>query len=98
MITLIILFFNWSKLFILSVESENLPLAKSISLINSSYTPNPNINNSYKATNIYLETNKKPSIDEITNLILSSYKNFLVNLDTFNYESFKKKAEKLSIK
>jgi len=59
---------------------------------------NPNISNGYKATNIYLETNKKPSIDEITNLILSSYKNFLVNLDTFNYESFKKKAEKLSIK
>jgi BirA family biotin operon repressor/biotin-[acetyl-CoA-carboxylase] ligase len=59
---------------------------------------NPNINNSYKATNIYLETNTKPSIDEITDLIISSYKNFLVNLKTYNYENFKKKADKLSIK
>ena len=59
---------------------------------------NPNINNGYKATNIYLETNIKPSIDEIIGLIISSYKNFLVNLDTYNYENFKKKADKLSIK
>ena len=29
---------------------------------------NPNINNKYKATNIYLETKKKPSIIEIINL------------------------------
>ena len=58
---------------------------------------NPNINNGYKATNIYLETNIKPSIDEIIDLIISSYKNFLVNLDTYNYEKFKKKADELSI-
>ena len=59
---------------------------------------NPNINNGYKATNIYLETKIKPSISEIIDLIVSSYKNFLVNLDTYNYENFKKKADKLSIK
>ena len=59
---------------------------------------NPNINKDYKATNIYLETNKKPSVDEIISLIISSYKNFLVNLDTYNYERFKKKAELLSVK
>jgi BirA family biotin operon repressor/biotin-[acetyl-CoA-carboxylase] ligase len=59
---------------------------------------NPNINNDHKATNIYLETNIKPSIDEIIDLIISSYKNFLVNLDTYNYERFKKKAELLSVK
>ena len=59
---------------------------------------NPNISNAYKATNIYLETNKKPSVDEIIHLIISSYKNFLVNLDAYNYKSFKKKAEELSIK
>jgi len=52
---------------------------------------NPNINNGYKATNIYLETNKKPSIDEIIHLIISSYKNFLANVDVYNYKSFKKK-------
>ena len=59
---------------------------------------NPNINNSYKATNIYLETNKKPSIMEIIDLIISSYENFLVNLSSYNYEDFKKKAEELSVK
>ena len=59
---------------------------------------NPNINNGYKATNIYLETKLKPSISQIIDLIVSSYKNFLVNLDTYNYENFKKKADKLSIK
>ena len=35
-ITLIILFFNWSKLFIFKVESANFPFAKSISFINKS--------------------------------------------------------------
>ena len=59
---------------------------------------NPNINNKYQATNIYLETNKKPSILEIVNLIISSYEKFLVNLDSYNFEKFKIRAEKLSIK
>jgi len=59
---------------------------------------NPNINNEYKATNIYLETNKKPSIDDIINLIISSYENFLVDLDSYNFKKFKKKAKELSIK
>ena len=59
---------------------------------------NPNINNGYKATNIYLETNKKPSIIEIIDLIISSYENFLVNLSSYNYENFKNKAEELSVK
>ena len=59
---------------------------------------NPSINNDYKATNIYLETNNKPSIDEIIDLIISSYRNFLTNLDVYNYKLFKKKAEELSVK
>jgi len=59
---------------------------------------NPNINNGYKATNIYLETNIKPSIDKVIDLIIYSYKNFLVNLDTYDYEQYKKKADTLSIK
>ena len=58
---------------------------------------NPNINNAYKATNIYLETNTKPTIKKIVDLIISSYENFLVNLDSYNYENFKKAAEELSV-
>lgn len=59
---------------------------------------NPNINNVYKTTNIYLETKKKPRIVEIVNLIISSYENFFKNLDSYNYENFKKKAERFSLK
>jgi len=59
---------------------------------------NPNINNAYKTTNIYLETKKKPKILEIINLIILSYEKFFLNLDSYEYEDFKKKAEALSIK
>ena len=53
---------------------------------------NPDINNKYQATNILLETQKKPKINEIIELIVSSYENFFINLDSYNYEDFKKKA------
>ena len=59
---------------------------------------NPNINNGYKATNIYFETKKKTSITRIIDLIISSYEHFITNLDSYNYEYFKDKAEKLSVK
>ena len=53
---------------------------------------NPDINNKYQATNILLETQKKPKINEIIELIVSSYEKFFINLDSYNYEDFKKKA------
>ena len=55
------------------------------------------INNGYKATNILIETKKKPKIEEIIDLIISSYENFFVNLNLYNYESFKKKAESMAL-
>ena len=54
---------------------------------------NPNINNKYQATNILLETRKKPSIKKIINLIISSYEKFFFNLNSYNYKDFKKRAE-----
>ena len=54
---------------------------------------NPDINNKYQATNILLETQKKPKINEIIEMIVSSYENFFINLNSYNYEDFKKKAE-----
>jgi len=54
---------------------------------------NPNINNKYQATNILLETKKKPSIKKIINLIILSYEKFFSNLNSYNYKDFKKKAE-----
>ena len=54
---------------------------------------NPEINNKYQATNILLETQKKPTINEIIELIVSSYEKFFINLNSYNYEDFKKKAD-----
>ena len=54
---------------------------------------NPDINNKYQATNILLETKKELKIEEVINLIIFSYENFFVNLDSYNYVNFKKKAD-----
>jgi len=56
---------------------------------------NPDINNGYQATNILLETKKKPEIKEIIDLIILSYEKFFVDLNFYNYESLKKKAESM---
>ena len=53
---------------------------------------NPVINDKYQATNIYYEIKKKPSTNEIFKLIISSYKNFFLNLNSYNYGNFKKEA------
>ena len=58
---------------------------------------NPDINNKYQATNILLETQKKPKIKEIIDLIVSSYEKFFINLNSYNYEHFKKKADSMAL-
>ena len=58
---------------------------------------NPDINNQYQATNILLETQKKPKIKEIIDLIVSSYEKFFINLNSYNYEHFKKKADSMAL-
>ena len=58
---------------------------------------NPDINNKYQATNILLETQKKPKIKEIIDLIVSSYEKFFINLNSYNYENFKKKADSMAL-
>ena len=57
---------------------------------------NPDINNKYQATNILLETQKKPKIKEIIDLIVSSYEKFFINLNSYNYEHLKKKADSMA--
>ena len=54
---------------------------------------NPEINDEYQATNILLETQKRPMIKEIIDLIISSYEKFFINLNSYNYEHIKKKAD-----
>jgi len=55
----------------------------------------PDIKNKYQATNILLETKKKPKNVEIVNLIILSYRKFFSDLDLYSYTSFKKKAESM---
>ena len=52
---------------------------------------NPIIKEKYQATNIFIETGKKPSISELTNLIILSYADFFSNIRSYNYINFKKK-------
>ncbi len=58
---------------------------------------NPDINNKYQATNILLETQKRPKTKEIIDLIVSSYEKFFINLNSYNYEQFKKKADSMAL-
>ena len=58
---------------------------------------NPNINTNYEATNIFLETKKKPTAEKIINLLITSYENFFRELDTYNFINFKTKAESMSV-
>ena len=44
---------------------------------------------------ILLESKKKPKIKEIIDLIISSYEKFFIDLNLYNYESLKKKAESM---
>ena len=57
----------------------------------------PNINDKYQATNILLQTKKKPKIEEIIDLIITSYEKFFVDLNSYNYVNFKKKADLMAL-
>ena len=58
---------------------------------------NPCINNKYQATNILLETQKKPALNEIINLIVSSYERFFNELNLYDYINFKKRVDSMII-
>jgi len=58
---------------------------------------NPNINKDYKATNLLLETKKKRDIKDLITYIIFSYEKFFIDLNLYNYENFKKKAESMAL-
>ena len=58
---------------------------------------NPDVNNKYGATNILSETEKKPKIKEIIDLLISSYEKFFIDLNSYNYKHFKKKADLMAL-
>ena len=53
----------------------------------------PIINAEYQATNIFLETRKEPSVTEIIKMIIFSYEKFFLNIGSYSYTNFKKKAD-----
>ena len=57
----------------------------------------PKIKNKYQSTSIFTETNNKPSITKVVDLIISSYENFFIELSSYKYENYIKKAEFLSL-
>ena len=58
---------------------------------------NPDIDKKYIATNIFFETKKKPEVKEIIDLIILGYEKFFIDLNLYNYASFKKKAESIAL-
>ena len=57
----------------------------------------PNISDKYQTTNILLQTKKKPKIEEIIDLIITSYEKFFIDLNSYNYVHFKKKADLMAL-
>ncbi len=58
----------------------------------------PNINTEYQATNILFETKRKPSVGELIKVIIFSYEKFFINIASYNYMNFKKKADLMASK
>ena len=61
-------------------------------------TSNPKINNNYETTNIFNESNQKPSLREIIELLIKSYEKFFNEIQKYNFVYFKKKTEQMSLK
>ena len=43
------------------------------------------------------ETKQKPNLEEIINKIISSYEDFFNNLDSYNFNEFRKKADLMAL-
>ena len=54
---------------------------------------NPQIKSNYDITNIFKETKKKIIIKNLIEKIISLYETFFMNLESYNFISFKKKAD-----
>ena len=57
---------------------------------------NPKIKTNYEATNIFKETKKKLVIKNLIEKIIYLYEEFFMNLQSYNFISFKKKADNMA--
>ena len=58
---------------------------------------NPKTITKYQTTNISLQTKKIPKIKEIIDLIILSYEKFFINLNSYDYKNFRKKADLMAL-
>ena len=58
---------------------------------------NPKIKSKYQATNIFKETNNEAIIRDVVNKISSTYEKFFINLSSYDYLYFKKKANLIAL-
>ena len=58
---------------------------------------NPEINSKYKATSIFKETKNTPNIKEMISKISLYYEKFFINLSSYDYLYFKKKADLMAL-
>ena len=92
------IFVNGKKICGILQELINLDNRKFLIIgIGMNIETNPNINIKYQATNILIETKKKPKIKKVINQIIFSYEKFFVDLNSYNYVNFKKKAEMMTL-
>jgi len=59
---------------------------------------NPKLNDSYKATNIFAESRKKPTNIEVLKKIVFSYENFFKDLKNYNFGEHLKKSNSMAFK
>ena len=92
------IFVNGKKICGILQELINLDNRKFLIIgIGMNIETNPNINIKYQATNILIETKKKPKIKKVINQIIFSYEKFFVDLNSYNYVNFKKKADMMTL-
>ena len=58
----------------------------------------PCVKEKYETTNIFIETNKKLTSEQIKDKIISCYEKFFISLKTYEFIEFKKKAEHMASK
>ena len=73
-------------------ENKYLIIGIGINIISS-----PIIDENYKTTNIYAESSKKPTLEELMKLIIIFYEKFFNDINSYNFINFKKKANLMSI-
>ena len=92
------IFLNKKKICVLLQELITLKERRFLIIgIGINIIKDPKIKEKYQSTSIFMETNTKPSVSKVVDLIISSYENFFIELSSYKYENYIKSAESLSL-